>query len=46
MKKILLIAACCIAQLAVIAQPKQDNRAAHTKIADLLAQQPAKDKAT
>ncbi len=45
MKKILLIAACCIAQMAVMAQPKQDNRAAHTKIADLLAQQPAKSKA-
>lgn len=43
MKKILLIAACCIAQLAVMAQPKKDIRAAHTKIADLLAQQPAKD---
>lgn len=43
-KTFLLIAACCI-QLAVMAQPKQDNRAAHTKIADLLAQQPAKNKA-
>lgn len=45
MKKTLLIAACCLAQLAVFAQPKQDNRAAHTKVADLLQQQPAKDKA-
>lgn len=43
MKKILLIAACCLAQMAVMAQPKQDNRAAHTKIADLLAQQPAQN---
>lgn len=31
--------------MAVMAQPKQDNRAAHTKVADLLAQQPAKNKA-
>lgn len=45
MKKTFLIAACCLAQLAVFAQPKQDNRAAHTKVADLLQQQPAKDKA-
>ena len=43
MKKIFIIAACCLAQLGVMAQPKQDNRAAHTKVADLLAQQPAKD---
>ncbi|RPE09025.1 DUF1080 domain-containing protein [Chitinophaga lutea] len=43
MKKLFIIAACCLAQLAVMAQPKQDVRAAHTKIADLLAQQPAKD---
>ncbi len=28
-----------------MAQPKQDNRAAHTKIADLLQQQPAKNQA-
>lgn len=45
MKKTFLIAACCLAQLVVFAQPKQDNRAAHTKVADLLQQQPAKDKA-
>ena len=43
MKKIFIIGACCLAQLAAMAQPKQDVRAAHTKIADLLAQQPAKD---
>ncbi|RPD39290.1 DUF1080 domain-containing protein [Chitinophaga barathri] len=45
MKKILIAAACCFLQLGVMAQPKQDNRAAHTKIADLLQQQPAKDQA-
>lgn len=32
-------------QFAAMAQPKQDNRATHTKIADLLAQQPADNKA-
>jgi HEAT repeat protein len=45
MKKILIVAACCFLQLGVMAQPKQDNRAAHTKIADLLQQQPAKNQA-
>ncbi|WP_126249312.1 DUF1080 domain-containing protein [Chitinophaga rhizosphaerae] len=45
MKKTLLIAACCLAQLAVFAQPKPDNRAAHTKVADLLQQQPANNNA-
>ncbi|MBO9151514.1 family 16 glycoside hydrolase [Chitinophaga sp. GCM10012297] len=45
MKKILIAAVCCFLQLGVMAQPKQDNRAAHTKIADLLQQQPAKDQA-
>lgn len=43
MKKTFLIAACCLAQMAVFAQPKQDNRAAHTKVADLLQQQPAQN---
>jgi hypothetical protein len=45
MKKLLLIVTCCILQLAVMAQPKPDTRATHTKIADLLAQQPAANKA-
>lgn len=45
MKKLFLIVTCCILQLAVMAQPKPDTRATHTKIADLLAQQPAGNKA-
>ncbi|MGX5820596.1 family 16 glycoside hydrolase [Chitinophaga lutea] len=46
MKKIILIAACCAFQLAGFAQPKQDMRTAQTKIADLLAQQPAENAAS
>lgn len=45
MKKLLFIVTYCILQLVVIAQPKPDTRATHTKIADLLAQQPAANKA-
>ncbi|GEP96854.1 family 16 glycoside hydrolase [Chitinophaga cymbidii] len=45
MKKLLLIVACCVLQLAVMAQPKPDMRTTDTKIADLLAQQPAAGKA-